>query len=122
MKIRRVLAFEIPIMKNLALAKLCHDMGVEFTLVDKNNYHKSIGFLCKVVGISEKPEEDKNEACGEMLVFAGFNSEDLEFFLSKYKLWNSESIPLKAMITEYNVLWSPTFLYSELKKEKAQRG
>ena len=52
-----------------------------------------------------------------MLVFSGLTSDDIDEFLASYKKSMLPPINLKAVITMYNINWTPEALYSELLKE-----
>lgn len=126
MKTLRILSFGLSVMKNMAVMRVCQDLKSDFVLIKPEDLHKSLGFLCNALGIDEKPVEDnksfQNGEIGEMLVFAGYDSSDLDIFLDKYKKLGMESVKNKAMLTEYNALWSPAFLWTEMEKERQERG
>lgn len=118
MSVRKVLACGLPVMKNMAVIAACQKTGAEFRLVKPEEYHKSLGDLSKVVGMENKaPEYDISAEPGEFLLFAGFESSELDKFLKEYRKPGTDPVLYKAMLTEYNVLWSPAFLYSEMVKE-----
>ncbi|MBR4341094.1 MAG: DUF3783 domain-containing protein [Lachnospiraceae bacterium] len=53
----------------------------------------------------------------ELLVFSGFEEADVRSFLTEYKQKGIEKIPLKCMITPYNLSWSLFDLVEHLKEE-----
>lgn len=121
MKIKKVLAFGLPVMKNMAVIAACQKTGAEFRLIKPEEAHKSIGDLAGVLGMEGKPAEYDSEGnSGEILVFAGFDSNNLDSFLAEYRKSGVEPVLYKAMLTEYNVLWSPVFLYGEMVKERRE--
>ena len=121
MKTRKILGFGLPEEKKTAVMAICRFIGARYTSIQETDMHKTVGFLCKAIGVPESvPEYDipgKNAPEGEMLVFAGFDGEDLNVFLEKYRKTGIPSVLYKAILTEYNALWSPVFLYCELQKE-----
>lgn len=118
MKIRKVLAYGLPVMKNMSVIAACNRTGAEFRLIKEDEAHKSLGSLAKALGLENKaPENDSSINPGEMLVFAGFEGNQIDDFLSEYKKSGIGSVLYKAVLTEYNVLWSPAFLYEEMEKE-----
>lgn len=121
MNIRRVLACGLNVMKNMAVVGACQRIGAEFCLIKPEDYHKSLGNLSKVVGFENKaPEYDISDEPGEFLFFAGFEGNDFDKFLEEYRKPGVGAVLYKAMLTEYNVLWSPAFLYSEMVKERKE--
>lgn len=121
MKIKKVLAFGLPVMKNMAVIAACQKTGAEFRLIRPEEAHKSIGDLAGVVGMENKPADyDSDGVSGEILIFAGFDTENLDKFLNEYRKSGIESVFYKAMLTEYNVLWSPVFLFGEMVKEHSE--
>lgn len=51
-----------------------------------------------------------------MLIFCGLDSEAMDALLAALKE-RKLRIPLKAVVTPYNIQWSSRMLYEELKKE-----
>ncbi len=121
MKTRKILGFGLPEAKKAVVMAISQFMGARFIPVLEKDMHKTVGFLCKAIGVPESvPEYDipeKKAPEGEMLLFAGFDGEDLNAFLEKYRKTGISSVLYKAMLTEYNALWTPVFLFRELQKE-----
>jgi len=124
MKIRKVLSLGLSPEKNTAVAVVCHFMGANYRKIDEKDFHKTMGFLFGALGVKEDPEEydypEISSLNGEMLVFAGFEGDDLSVFLEKYRNMKTGPVLFKALLTEYNALWSPVFLYKELEKESKE--
>lgn len=126
MKIKRVLAFNLPVMKNMAVLKACQETNAEFKLVKPENLHKTLGSLAGILGIDENPGEydipGNNHYENELIVFAGFDNSEMENFISKYRKNGVSDPKIKVMLTEYNALWSPAFLLEQIKKEIAENN
>lgn len=124
MKIKRILAYGLPVLKNMAVMRTCMELKVEFCQIKNEDLHKTIGFLCGVQGIGENAAEydisSIDSKMGEIILFAGFNSDELDVFLEKYKELGVESVKSKAILTEYNALWSLAFLYKEIERERKE--
>ncbi len=55
-----------------------------------------------------------------MLVFVNFSEGSLELFLSEMKKYDIGKGIIKAVLTKHNAVWTPTRLYSELCRERAE--
>lgn len=121
MKTRKVLAYGLPVMKNMSVIAACKKIGAEFRLIKDDEVHKSLGELSKALGFENKaPEQDIPGNPGEMMVLAGFEGDQLDEFLAEYRKSGVGPVLYKAMLTEYNVFWSPAFLYEEMVKERKE--
>ena len=67
---------------------------------------------------AELPEPDAERAfAAPMLLFAGFTMQDLDRFTKAYRETGLPVVPLKAMMTPTNSLWTALQLYEELSQE-----
>ena len=56
----------------------------------------------------------------EVLIFSEFDDDSLQEFLREYKAGGLEKIPLKAVVTPYNISWTLYQLIEHLKEESRQ--
>lgn len=113
-----ILLFHVSEDKRIKIEKLCKEEGIRVILVDKEEYGETLGSLGGIQGFRKngKPYQGK-ELPSDMMVFSGMESGKLDIFLQKYKAAQIAPIPLKAMITMYNVNWDAKKLYEELCEE-----
>ena len=124
---KRILAFNMPLIKRVVTKKLCDEQGALLTIVSPSYGNLSLVELVLRAMAGEKLNEsrpgaeDAKEAepfSGEMMVFCGFSSDDLDTFIQGYKVTGIPRVELKAVLTQYNADWTPAKLYEELNKEK----
>jgi len=53
----------------------------------------------------------------ELVIFSGFEETDVKAFLSEYKNRGIEKVPLKCMVTPFNLSWTLYDLIEHLKEE-----
>lgn len=102
--------------ENDKLLKVLDSLNIPYKHVERNDYTQSIAFLLnkdtKRNEISlTKPFEE------EMMIMDIDNEKELDNFLLMIKTFEI-NIPLKAIVTENNLKWSPLFLHDELIKER----
>lgn len=123
-KTRKVMSVGLPATKNMAVMAVSQFMGANYRVIKPEELHKTLGSLFGAVGVDENPGEydipGKELENGEMIIFAGFDGDDINVFLEKFRKMKVGTVLFKALLTEYNALWSPVFLYSELEKEQAE--
>lgn len=107
------------------ITKKLEELGVQFQIrlknVPKAFYLEPLGFLAGIPGKKKLGiRYDGEELSEEMLVFSGFNGEELDLFLTEYRKSGLPKIELKAVITEYNITWDSLSLAKELKKERQE--
>ena len=56
----------------------------------------------------------------ELMIFNGFDSQTLDGFLNMYKMTGLPKIPLKAVVTPYNIKWTLYELIEHLKEESGR--
>lgn len=115
---QKILLFHIDRKKQSQIEQLCRSMQIQAILVERHQYGESLGALARIQGmpLTHVPFQGA-EFPLEMLVFSGMDSQALDLFLKKYKETQLAPIPLKAVLTPYNVFWSAEKLYGELLKE-----
>lgn len=123
-KIRKVMSVGLSSAKDTAVKAVSQFMGANYRQIKPEEVHKTLGSLFGAVGVDENPGEydipGKELENGEMIIFAGFDGDDINVFLEKFRKMKVGTVLFKALLTEYNALWSPVFLYSELEKEQAE--
>lgn len=114
-----LLGFCIPVKKEREIKALCQKEKVLYKAVTASGYTKTLGSLAGIKGIpAAAPDQKSGEIpAAQILVFSGFGQEELFAFTDKMKGAGIESVSLKAMITMYNVFWTPKMLYEEIVKE-----
>jgi len=124
MKIRKIMTLGLSPAKSMAVMGISQFMGANYRVIDQESLHKTLGSLFGAVGVDETPGEydipENPPENAELIVFAGFTGDDITIFLEKFRKMNVGNVLFKAMLTEYNALWSPAFLYSELNKERSE--
>ena len=116
---KKVLAFEIKSGKEQLIRNCCASMGVDYRRMLPSDHKKTLGSLAGIAGIPTKTTSDSmgEKIEQEMLVFSGFDPDELEAFLELYRMQGIEKVNYKATVTMYNIFWTPEMLYQELKKE-----
>lgn len=118
MKEKKILLFHISEKKTEEINALCRDLQIETVQVERSRYYEFLGTLAGIPGLKgPAPVYRGEELSGEMLVFFGLDSEDLDIFLAEYRKRGIEKIDLKAVMTPHNMTWNPLKLYEELSAE-----
>ena len=127
---KRILAFNLALLKRVVTKKLCDEQGALLTVVSPAYEDVTLVELVlrAMAGekLNEAPAKEGADASqkiedaftGEMLVFCGFASDDLDSFLQGYKQTGVPRVDLKAVLTQYNADWTPKKLFEELSKER----
>lgn len=108
--------------KEKELQKLSEMLGIGFIPVSAMQAGQQIGFLLGLKGFFEKklpPFAMPPAVPEEMLVISGMTGERMDSFLAMLR-GSSLSVPLKAVVTPYNVGWSLADLGRELCAERAE--
>ena len=107
--------------KKIGTLELCEQLGIETIPIRSSDLNKTL--LCITRGsIPGMPDTLPVNIpimydLPELLVFSGFEEADVRSFLTEYKQKGIEKIPLKCMITPYNLSWSLFDLVEHLKEE-----
>ncbi len=118
-----ILTFGLKKEKYLAVCAVAKKIGANVTDVARKDYGQKIGALAEIQGFSK----DRITYSGldfftEMIVFSGMNQQQMDTFLAEYKATGEQPVPLKAIITPYNISWTADTLFRELMKEHLQLG
>ncbi len=113
-----ILLFQADREKEKAITQICRTRKIALYKVAPKDYEQKMGFLAKIKGFEKEAAVYRGAALpAEMLVFSGMNSEQVDGFLQEYKNSGNAPIGLKAVLTQYNVFWTPLRLFEELRKE-----
>ena len=127
---KRILAFNLALLKRVVTKKLCDEQGASLTIVSPAFKDVTLVELVLRAMAGENLNESQKAAesgtsgkkeesfTGEMLVFCGFSSDDLDAFIQGFKLTGVPRVELKAVLTQYNADWTPAKLLEELDKER----
>lgn len=118
---KRILAFNLPLSKRVAVMKVCDELHAALTIVPPASCKMTLVELVLTAMAGEKLNEssgdDRTAFAGEILVFCGFSSDDLDRFIGAYNASGTARVELKAVLTPINADWTPLRLYEELLKE-----
>ena len=118
MYMKKILLYQIRGEKRKQLKKVCGELGIEITVVSPAEYGEPVGALAGFPGMGKLGRGCTGAGVtGEMLVFAGFDSDSLDEFLDACKAEMIGPTACKAILTPHNVGWSGEQLYAELVKE-----
>ena len=118
MDLKKILFYQIRGDKRKQLKKVCGELGIEITVVSPAEYGEPVGALAGFPGMGKLGRGCTGAGVtGEMLVFAGFDSDSLDEFLDACKAEAIAPIACKAILTPHNAGWSGEQLYAELVKE-----
>ena len=118
-----VLLFETGMMKAGQIKNLCDEHGLRMISVPAADYNQRLGALAGYAGVKrEDLAANSDKLPGEMMVFSGVDSDELEDFLDEYKEKGIAPIAHKAVLTPYNLMWTPIKLYKALDSEAESIG
>ena len=118
-----ILTFGLKKEKRSAVCTVAEKIGANVTDVARRDYGQKIGALAGIQGFSkERKSYDGPDFAAEMIVFSGMNPQQVDAFLAEYKSTGEQPVPLKAIITPYNVSWTADALFRDLMKEHFQFG
>lgn len=107
------------ISKKEKLEKLCKELGINVRAIDPYDGERTL--LSVVSGGKYELKETKSittHKLPEIIVFQGFGDEELQEFLKVYREKGLEKIPLKAIVTPYNLTWTLNELGKHLEDER----
>ena len=117
-ELKKILFYQIRGEKRKQLKKVCGELVIEITVVSPAEYGEPVGALAGFPGMGKLGRGCTGAGVtGEMLIFAGFDSDSLDEFLDACKAEMIEPTACKAVLTPYNAGWSGEQLYAELVKE-----
>ncbi len=127
-----VLLFRMNQPKKEQIKELCGQMGFRTEEITPMRYGDSLGSLAGLgeiatanskIGSGTRPFVGQYELPAEMMVFYGLESAELDEFLKKYRQAGIEPVPIKAVVTPFNMQWTPYQLFNELMEEhRAMQG
>ncbi len=126
---KKLLLIEIPFAKQLQILSFCKKKNLSVQIINKSEEEfqikellfpnsknrrveansTSIHSIQKESKVSEEKPEDR-----EILLFFGYNSKELDAFLTAYREEGIPPVSLKAIVTANNLNWSIKKLRSEL--------
>ena len=123
---KKILLFHVSDKKTSQIKALCNRMQIVVVPVKDTMWGQSLGSLAGIKGIAQTSPAPSAVPLSfaspsmEMMVFSGIPSNELDSFLANYREAGIPIIPLKAIITPYNIFWNANQLYQELQKEHSQ--
>ena len=118
MKNRKVLLFNVKTEKTKRIRMVCNCLNIQAVTVSPGQYGETLGALAGITGMKKtKIRYSPALFSKEMMVFSGIDSGSLDEFLERYRAALIPVIPLKAVLTPYNIQWDAQQLYRELEKE-----
>lgn len=112
-----LLAYELEKGTEQELKSLASALGHQVKAVSSASYGETLGYVAGISGFKRNGVKDTGEKLGsEMLVLCGLDSDAMDQLLGALRE-RKLRIPLKAVITPYNISWTSRMLYEELKKE-----
>ena len=108
--------------KEKALLALCDAQGVQGRAVAPADQGRTLGDLLGLPVPAAPAGQTTELVPGEMLVLSGFDGPALDAFLGGFAAAGVPPIPLKAVVTAYNLAWTAPQLYRELSREHQALG
>ena len=115
---KKILLFHVEKEKRQQIEILCASQGIVPVAVERKQYGNPLGSLVGIPGLKKRGKGYRGpELPGEMLVFFGLDSDALDLFLDGYRQAGIAPIPIKGVMTPYNMVWSAEQLFKELSEE-----
>ena len=117
-----ILTYQLSPIQAAALSSLTSSFSGTLKLrpVFPYEYAQSLGTLCGISGFPKKNRKPSAAPFTEsILVFCGFDSQELDTFLAELKKGGLFTAALKAIVTPHNIFWDSQMLYQELASERA---
>lgn len=99
------------------IKRICEQLGIEIIFITEADINYSVGYILGIDGYSETKVDDGGSLLEPMILFAGFNDEQLDIILQLFKEAGVPYIPLKAVLTQVNVEWSFSKLHNNVNQE-----
>ena len=100
----------------------CKSHGWHTRKLTKQDTNKSLGILMGKGKLPQMPREIMKASLDfqmpEVIVFSGFDNQELDCFLEEYKRAGLPAVSLKATLTPTNIHWTLYELIVELQKER----
>lgn len=117
-KHRLVLLYHITESEQKKIENALTLMGVRILFVPASDYLSPIGALIGESGFACPKEPYTGAELPEtMMVMSGFDINDVDTLLKRFRSNGIPSIPLKAVVTPTNKSWNSIQLFLELKRE-----
>lgn len=118
-----ILTFGLKKEKYSAVCAVAKKIGANVTDVARKDYGQKIGAIAGIQGFSkDRTTYTGPDFMAEMIMFSGLNQQQMDTFLAEYKATGEQPVPLKAIITPYNISWTADALFRELMKEHLRLG
>lgn len=115
---KKVLLFNVRQEKRTQIETLCASQGIAAIVVERRRYGELLGSLAGIPGLKKRGRNYCGpELPGEMMVFFGLDSDGLDAFLDGYRQAGIAPIPIKGVMTPYNMMWTAGQLFKELAEE-----
>ncbi|MBR0382057.1 MAG: DUF3783 domain-containing protein [Eubacterium sp.] len=117
---RMILLYQISEDEKKNYEDVCSWTGVDIRWIREEEYDVPIGYL--VMGAEETYRNMLRTEQGPvfeepMMIMAGFMGDEISTFLRTLRESGIKPVDRKAMITEYNAVWTSLMLHEELGKE-----
>lgn len=121
--------------KKNGISLVCQRLGIEMRVIGNEYLNVCLGDIIialsgenrtgKAIKINNNQVESAAKAPAlynmpELMIFNGFDSPALDGFLNMYKMTGLPKIPLKAVVTPYNIKWTLYELIEHLKEESGR--
>ena len=120
--------------KKNGISLICQRLGIEVRVIGNEHLNVCLGDIIALSGenrtgknikINNNQVESAAKAPAlynmpELMIFNGFDSQTLDGFLNMYKMTGLPKIPLKAVVTPYNIKWTLYELIEHLKEESGR--
>lgn len=118
-----ILTFGLKKEKYSAVCAVAKKIGANVTDVARKDYGQKIGAIAGIQGFAkDRTTYTGPDFMAEMIVFSSLNQQQMDTFLAEYKATGEQPVPLKAIITPYNISWTADALFRELMKEHLRLG
>ncbi|MBR6707810.1 MAG: DUF3783 domain-containing protein [Clostridia bacterium] len=114
MKTPVLILFNFSPARAAAVSSCARDCGFEVRIAASSEHRVP---LSSISGPTPADALSRPAFTDEMLVFAASDRERVFAFLERMKAGGIAPVALKAVLTPYNILWTPEELHRELKKE-----
>ncbi len=106
------------------IARLCLRMDIQAKALTWADYDRTVGEVAGIALSGKNPIREKKKIplgyqVPDIMIFCGMPDGSLDRFLSEYRKEKIAPVPLKAVVTPYNVSWTIYELILELGRERA---
>lgn len=115
-KMKTILLFEVNIFKSNQIALLCNKLNINLKIIQSKDYNKPLAVLAGIKKSKKQCDCPESSLGGEMMVLAGFSSDNLNSFIEEYNKSLIPAIKRKAVLTASNSTWNARQLYQHLEE------